>query len=684
MVPTNEDNVLVRVDHQLNDKTSIFGRYEFDTDSVNAQQSIPDSFLDQATCRQYTTLQETSIPSSHAVNNFRVAFNRTYSTWVPIIDPAVPASTEIIPGQPLGAINVGTVGTSSGSQALTGLGNFSGKRLLAFNIFEWGDDFSYVAGKNSFKFGGDIQRMRDNTALGNNFLRGEYTFPSLTAFLAGQPSSLTAAWPVGILPQWGLRQSLYAVYAQDDYSVNSRLTLNIGLRWETATDPKDANGHMSILPSLSAPAMVPSDRFFSVGKRNFEPRLGLAWQLDESGKTVVRASGGMYHNQILPYIYALNISNPPFLGRYLLSNPPFPDGYTLLTPNAPLSITPAVQPMKTPVDYQYNLSIQRQIFGNTVLQAIYAGNQSRHLEARREANPTTPIFTAGDFQNPFYPAGAPRMNPAFASMDLVEMNGNSAYNSGAISLRRRSSSGFVGQISYTFSKSMDANSGVSESDSVRSPQDVMDPFDIHRDWARSDFDVTHAVVADFSYPMPFRAGSKALGRVANGWTLDGVVTFQTGMPFTILSGANVSRDGAMYVADRPNLNPGANQDPTSATSAGCNGFPAGTPVENANNWYDPCAYSLALAGTYGNLGRNTVIGPGLSYVDLALEKSFKLPERGKATFRFEMFNVLNHANFGLPNTTALTASGAANPSAGVITYTVTSSRQIQLALRINF
>jgi hypothetical protein len=441
---------------------------------------------------------------------------------------------------------------------------------------------------------------------------------------------------------------------------------------------------MSILPSLSAPAMVPSDRFFSVGKRNFEPRLGLAWQLDESGKTVVRASGGMYHNQILPYIYALNISNPPFFGRYLLSNPPFPDGYTLLTPNAPLSITPAVQAMKTPVDYQYNLSIQRQIFGNTVLQAIYAGNQSRHLETRREANPTTPIFTDGDFQNPFYPAGAPRTNPAFASMDLVEMNGNSAYNSGAVSLRRRSSSGFVGQISYTFSKSMDANSGVSESDSVRSPQDVMDPFDIHRDWARSDFDVTHAVVVDFSYPVPLRAGSKVLGAVANGWTLDGVVTFQTGMPFTILSGANVSRDGAMYVADRPNLTPGANQNPSSGISAGCNGFPAGTPVGNANNWYDPCAFSLPLAGTYGDLGRNTVIGPGLADADLTLEKSFKLAETANATFRFEMFNVLNHANFGLPNTTALTASGAANPSAGVITYTVTSSRQIQLALRINF
>ena len=105
---------------------------------------------------------------------------------------------------------------------------------------------------------------------------------------------------------------------------------------------------------------------------------------------------------------------------------------------------------------------------------------------------------------------------------------------------------------------------------------------------------------------------------------------------------------------------------------------------SANNWYDPCAFSLPLAGTYGDLGRNTVVGPGLSDVDLALEKSFKLREAANATFRFGMFNVLNHANFSLPDTTALAAAGAANPSAGVITYTLTTSRQIQLALRINF
>ena len=212
----------------------------------------------------------------------------------------------------------------------------------------------------------------------------------------------------------------------------------------------------------------------------------------------------------------------------------------------------------------------------------------------------------------------------------------------------------------------------------------MNPFNRRQDHALADFDARHAVVGSFSYAVPFRATSKALGAVANGWTLDGIATLQSGMPFTARLTSPVSRDGALSSAERPSLRPGASQNPTSGTSAGCAGFAAGTPVGTANHWYDPCAFSVPLAGTYGNLGRNTIIGPGLANVDLSLEKTFKLHEKTNATFRTEMFNVMNHANFGLPATGALAASGVANASAGLITYTVTSSRQLQFAVRITF
>jgi Carboxypeptidase regulatory-like domain len=681
VVPTNEDNVMARVDHQLNAKTSLFARYMFDTDSVNAQQQLPNYSIDESTRRTYATLQAIILLSPRALNSFRFAFNRTNSAFSPTISPAAPPELDLIPGQSLGAINVGT-----SSLGLTFLGSQAGNsdRLYNFNIFEWGDDLSYTIGKHTLKAGVDIQRMQDNTASGQT-VRGQLTFPSYTAFLLGQPSNLQATGPLGVLPKWGLRQSLFAVYVQDDYMVLSRLTLNLGLRWETATDPKDAGGKASVLPSLSAPAMVPSDKFFSIGKKNFEPRFGLSWQVTGNGKTVLRAAAGIYHNQILPWAYQLNIINPPFFGKFSADNPPFPNSYTVLQPGTtPLAITPFTPTEKTPVDYQYNLSIQQEIARSTVVQVAYAGGQARQLETERQADTYTPIFINGDPAHPFYPVGAPRLNPAFGSILQLQMNGNSSYNSLTFSLHARSSSGFQGQVSYTYAKSMDENSNVSASDSRRSVQAIMNPFYIRQDYGLSDFNVKHAAVGSFVYPLPFRATSKALGVVANGWSFNGIATFQSGMPFTAYLVGSVSRDGSIVAADRPNLNPGASNSPTSGTSVGCAGLPAGTPVGNAAHWYDPCAFSLPLAGTYGNLGRNTIIGPGLADLDLALEKSFKLSETAKATFRAEMFNVMNHTNFGLPNGSALRTNGTANGSAGLITETLTPSRQLQFALRISF
>ena len=687
VVPTNEDNFMIRVDHQLNSKTSLFARYTFDNDSVDAPSALPTYELDQKARRQYSTLQAVSILSPKAVNSARFAFNRTNESWIPVYPGAAGQGLiSFIPGQAPGAVSITA---SAGTGAPSGLGTPSSSdvRTWAFNIFEWGDDFTYVTGKHSLKAGVDIQRIQDNTA-STNFLRGSYGFPSLSAFLQGKPNNLTASFPVGVPPIWGFRQTVPAVYAQDDYKITSRITLNLGLRWETATNPVDAKGQMSQLPSLNAPAMVVTDNYFSIKKLSFEPRFGLAWRLNDSGKTVLRFGGGIYHNQILPYTYGLNAFNPPFYGRFQVANPLFPNGYTQLTPNAPLTGTVFPAEVKTPTNYQYNLSIQQQLSGKMVLQTAYVGNMGRHLQTEREYNLPVPTFTSGNPLIPFYPAGAARYNPIFGSIQQLQFNGNSSYHAGSITLRRQVSKGFQGQIGYTFSKSMDNTSGVSQSDSVRSSQEVMNPFNLRQDWGLSDFDVRHAVVGNFSYLLPWRVGSKALGAVVNGWTLDGIFTFQSGQPFTARTptgtGSNISRDGSMYPADRPNLNAGANPNPTSGVSAGCTGLAAGTPVGTVAHWYDPCAFSLPLAGTYGNLGRNTIIGPGLVDVDAALEKNFQFNERANATFKFEMFNVFNHANFGLPGTAALTGSGAAGSTAGLITYTVTSSRQLQFALRITF
>jgi hypothetical protein len=309
-----------------------------------------------------------------------------------------------------------------------------------------------------------------------------------------------------------------------------------------------------------------------------------------------------------------------------------------------------------------------------VFQVSYAGNWSNHLQTEREINTTVPTFAPGDINNPTYPASTPRLNPNFAGTFFLEMNGNSRYDSLTVTLRKQSATGLQGQVFYTFSKAMDHNSGVSGSDSLRSPQAIMNPYDIDRDWGLADFHAQHNMVANLSYQLPVKVRSKFLGSVVNGWTLDGIGTFSAGMPFTPRLGASVSRDQASSLAERPTLRPGFSPNPTTGSSAGCNGFNA-TPLRTATAWYDACAFANPAAGTYGNLGRNTIIGPGLANVDLALGKGF---------FKAEMFNVLNHTNLGLPNTTAVASGGAANSSAGSILYTTTNSRQLQFALRVSF
>ena len=618
-----------------------------------------------------------------SLNNFRFAFNRSNSIFDQPTIPDPGPQLAIVPGQPFGSIQVGAINPTGTPRPITQLGanNGNGLNRWTYNVFEWANDFSYVTGKHSFKTGVNIQRVEDNNAKGSS-TKGSYTFPTFVDFLAGRPGNLQVGAPVGVLPYWGLRQSVYGIYAQDDYTVNTRLTLNLGLRWETATDPREVNGKSALLPSPAATSTVISDRFFRIGKKNFEPRIGLAWQVSKSEKTVLRAGGGIYHNQILPWAYALQAGMAPFWYTLSATNPPFPDGYQTLTAGALIRLEPVAPFNKTPVTHQYSLSIQHEIDRNTVVQVAYAGNKSNHLSTQREMD--TPIPTILEDGRKFYPAGAARRNPAWDGIRYYELNGDSIYNSLTATVRRRLSNGFQGQIFYTFSKAMDNASNTSSGDSVRSPNGVLDPEDIDRDWGLSDLDSRHAVVANFSYALPFRASSTLLGGFVNGWTLDGITTFTAGMPFTVRLGSSVSRDRASVLVERPDLKPGASNNPTEGITAGCTGIPAGQKLGTADRFYDPCSFSLPMAGTYGNLGRNTLIGPGLASIDMALEKSFKLPEAASVNFRAEAFNILNHTNFGLPNTSALTGTGAANPAAGRITDTTTTSRQIQFALRINF
>jgi outer membrane receptor protein involved in Fe transport len=693
-IVTNEDNVMGRVDHQLTAKTALFARYTFDQDSVNSPQSLPFEFAVNTSRRQYITLQANTVLSSQALNSFRFGFNHTKSTTAFGYTSAVGPELSFVPNQPMGSIQVGAVGSTTSGRPITMIGgtNGNGPNAWDFDIFQWSDDLTYAVGKHSVKIGVDVQKLVDNYET-NGTLWGIYTFTTFTTFLRGLPSNLQVANPVGQPFFLDFRQTLLAFYGQDDYKVNSRLTLNFGLRWEATTAPYDALGKTALLPSLAAANTVVSPNFLDYPKKSFEPRVGLAWQLTGSGKTVLRAGAGIYHNQIFPWFYQIATKLPPFGSILSANNPPFPNAISVLA-QSKIQLLAFDPNQKIPANIQYNLSIQQEIFKNTMIQLAYAGNRASHLLTEIEGDTPIPTICSTALNNcpvgvpngaPYYPVGAPRRNPTWNGIRYYQSNGVSEYDSATITLRHQSSKGLVAQVFYTFSKALDDASTDSPGSSLRSPQSIMYPGDYALDWGLSDFDSKHALVGNFSYPLPFRTDARALGLLVNGWRLDGIGTFTSGQPFTALLTTSVSRNlSTAGLAERPNLNPGFGNNPTSGVSKGCPGFAAGTPVGNTKNWFDPCAFSLPIAGTYGDLGRNTLIGPKLAEVDVAMEKDFRLNERVGATFRAEAFNILNHANFGLPNASALASSGAANPAAGNITLTTTSSRQLQFALRISF
>jgi hypothetical protein len=693
-VITNEDNVMARVDYQLNDKVTLFGRYTYDDDSVPTPQSLPFELSTNSSRRQYATIQANTVFSAKALNNFRFGYQRTADGTVFQYTSAISPDLSFVPGEPLGTIQLGSIGAgTSNSQALTAIGgnNGNGPSLWRFNVFQTGDDFTYISGKHTLKTGVDIERLQDNTET-NSGLRGIYTFASFNTFLAGTPSNLQASQPLGEPFSLDYRQTLFGVYGQDDYKVNSRLTLNLGLRWEATTDPYDAGGKTAILPTLASTSTVISSSFFKISKKNFEPRIGLAWQLDDSGKTVLRAGFGIYHNQILPWFYQVQTKVPPFGALFNAVNPTFPNGAAQLGPASKVGLIVAAPTQNTPTDIQYNFSLQREVVKNTMVQVAYAGNRGSHLATEIEGDSPIPTICSSALSNcpagvadgaPFYPAGAPRRNTAWNGIRYYQTNGESEYDSVTVTLRHQSASGFEGQVFYTFSKALDDSSNNSPGDSNRSPQSVLFPPDgIKNDWALSDFNIKHALVGYLSYPLPFKVASKELGAVVNGWRIDSIATFTSGQPFTPLLSTSVSRNQSTAgTSERPNLRPGFSNNPTSGVAT-C--LPNSPRVGNATNWYNPCAFSLPIAGTYGDLGRNTIVGPGIAAVNLAIEKNFPLTERLSATFRAEAFNIANHTNLGLPNVSALTASGAPNPAAGSVIFTTTSSRQLQFALRINF
>ncbi len=327
--------------------------------------------------------------------------------------------------------------------------------------------------------------------------------------------------------------------------------------------------------------------------------------------------------------------------------------------------------IKQPYGVTFNVSVQRELRGGLVGSVGYAGSRAHNLMSAVEGNPVVPQTLADGTK--FFPAGAPRRNPAWGAIDYRTNGGRSAYNALQVMAQKRFSHGYQAQVAYTFGRTRDNLQAQLNADVNNSSVFPQDPYDRDVDWARADFDLRHVMTANFVWDLPGATTHPLIG----GWQVNGIATVRSGVPFTpALGNTNWSRSGNTSGEDRPNLRPGVN--------------PSDLITGDPNRYFDASGFVLQPAGTPGNAGRNILTGPGYAMVNLSLVKNNALGflgAGGRAQFRLEVFNVLNRANFATPERTvfaAAVANEAPLATAGRITRTVTSSRQVQLGVKVVF
>ena len=670
-IPTNEDYFLVRLDHQLSDKLSIFGRLVSD-DSEKLQSSATGLWRQQLKGRNwFTTIQGSMIFSPQLINNLQFAFNRSVEDVSNPAPEGVDAlGLSFIPGRGMGALNVGQ---------LSNLGPGSlNPQLYTTNKFQIIDNAVYVRGNHNLKFGMLADRLQFNSFFGVRYL-GAFTFPNFETFIRNQPSQFFGT--IESDPVRGVRQRLFAFYVQDDYRVLPNLTLNLGLRYEFITTPTEVNGKVSNLRD------VVNDAEFTVGDpylknpslKNFAPRIGVAWDPFSNGKTSVRAGAGIFYDEILPYYYRATFNFvPPFNVTYRLRDAQLP---TAWEPGQPLpSASRAIlgtleYDAAQPYAFQYNATIEHEVLPDTSFTIGYRGMRGIKLYGITNVNQKIPSPDPEGTDRKFFPADAPRPNPNFADIYVYPAR-DSWYNGLDLGLKRRFGDGFQYQFSYSYGKSIDTASGHSGSTNLRSasdaPQDQINPKGSER--ALSGHDIRNYFTANAVYELPFGRNLTGMaGKFLSGWQTNGLVALSDGSPVTLNLSYNRSRAGNVVYAprnDRPNLVAGQSNNPV---------------IGDPNRYFDPSAFELQDPGYFGNLAKNTVIAPGRATFDFSLIKNTSLGESKNLEFRAEFFNLFNRANFDLPNRFIFTnTSGNPSPTAGRITGTSTSSRQIQFALKFSF
>lgn len=692
-----EDFGTARLDQVFSNKDGLAAIYTGDDSQSFSPTTNPLSTVALFLREQVASLSETHIFSPSVLNKATFGFSRGafyFNSGVTGAAASVAGAWADTTGAPVpGAVVIGGGTTLNGASALTNGGTNGGSNLTAVrNLFTWTDEVSVTRGRHFLNFGVWFERLQAN----DNLVQDQYgqaSFNNLQTFLEGAVSTYTFA-PAATPLSW--RSLEGAFFAEDAIKLTPSLEVRLGFRGEFTNGWNEAGGRASnylFTNGVIDSTPTVGNSALSVNNARFlpAPRLGIAWSPRGSKKTVIRAGAGLYYALIDNLSYRLD-QNGPFNTVEASKKATVAEIEGAGALPAPLTLPSGVQPdLQTPTVISYDLKIERQILSNTTLSVGYIGSHGVHEFLSVDANvpgnvvvcpavpcpanyPSGAYFYYASAAAPF--TGAPALaNPAVGNTTQWFSEGISSYNGLEVDVNRQLSHGLQFRGVYTYSKTLDDGDSMNTSVATNSPAFVSNPLNpLQADYGRASFDVRHAAVINATYDLPFgrrNANSESHWRnaVIGDWQLSGIETLVSGLPFTPQLSYNPSNDGDSRNPVRPSLNPSF----------------AGPIIEGGpGQYFNPSAFIQPLANTYGNAPRNFLQGPGLAETDLSVSKKFLFTERVNLQFRAELFNLFNRANFNNPNPVVFTSATTVLPSAtaGVITSTLTSSRQVQFGLKL--
>src|SRR5437016_2377530 len=716
----HENFVMTRVDYVFSSKDSLFGNYTISDGQRDSPQL--DSYYTQFVPLRSQTfgMTETHVFSPTVVNSVTLGWVRPVAGMVTTTNgrgPAIPKNLIFLEGGNPGSIVIGGGATTTAPSSVTPA---PGNNPLKGNneYYSLADDLRFTKGKHSYSAGVWIQRIHENSYGAAQFSAGGASYPTMARFLQDDPANpfTLNRNPAPI----GYRMTQGAWYFQDEMKLRSNLTVRLGLRHEMTDGWNEVAGRCGNYTFdknfviSTEPRMAKSCLTENHAKLLLQPRVGIAWDPTGTGRWAVRAGFGI-HNDLQDNLANRTYANPPFNAREQLVGPtlpliPLPKNTPLPptcgTPGAPSS-PPAcsiyafggVDPVLfTPTSQQWSLTVERGITRDLMLSVGYVGSESYHTPLSVNPNSIFPLVCqdpqgcisggTGTNGNPipvdkrvlvaqgtvYHPPGA-RPNPNVGSGTQWFDQGTSSYHGLDVSLTKRASRGLTFKANYTYGKIMDYNSAILAPSAGNEPSKLYSPYYRRLNRGVGSYSLAHQFNAYTSYQLPFgngqRFGSGSTGvvdKLIGGWQWNGSLRVAGGFPFTPLAGSNTSGTGDDSNSDVPNWNPN---------------FKGPVILGRPDQWFDPRAFVLPVQGTFGNVARGSLRGPGLFNVDTSFLKRIRISEGLNVQFRAEAFNVLNHPNFAYPNEVVF-AGRDYSSSGGVITNTATTSRQIQFALKLIF